>query len=119
MKRSFFNFIQFSHFFFRNGIAFSLCGGLETNGPTDEEFENHLIEYSDVCRDPSIFLSPSLVVRLCGKYYSWVTASSIVMTTIAYRKPLISVSFLIRNCFANNLTESSAPFHSHRKPLDS
>lgn len=73
-------------------MALSLCGGLENNGPTDEEFEKHLIDYADVCQNPSIFMSPMLVVRLCDKYYSWATASSIVMTIIAYRKPLTNVS---------------------------
>lgn len=76
----------------RNVIALSLCGGLDNNGPTDEEFEHHLIDYTDVCQNPSIFLSPMLVVRLCDKYYSWAAASSIVITAIAYRKPLTHVS---------------------------
>lgn len=41
-----------------------------------------------MCNNPSIFSSPLLVVRLCGKYYSWLAACPIVMTAIAYRKPL-------------------------------
>lgn len=69
-------------------IALSLCGGLDRNGPTEEEFDAHLIEYSEVCSNPAIFSSPLLVVRLCGKYYSWLAACPIVMTAIAYRKPL-------------------------------
>lgn len=79
----------------RNVIALSLCGGLENGGPTDEEFEQHLIDYADVCQNPSIFMSSLLVVRLCDKYYSWAAASSIVMTAIAYRKPLTHVSITI------------------------
>lgn len=78
------------HFVFRcrNVIALSLCGGLDRNGPTEAEFDAHLIEYSEVCSNPAIFSSPLLVVRLCGKYYSWLAACPIVMTAIAYRKPL-------------------------------
>ena len=72
----------------RNMIALSLCGGLENGGPTDDEFEQHLIEYSEICQNPTIFTSPSLVVRLYGKFYSWQAACPIVMTAIAYRKPL-------------------------------
>lgn len=72
----------------RNVIALSLCGGLDRNGPTEEEFDANLIEYSEVCSNPAIFSSPLLVVRLCGKYYSWLAACPIVMTAIAYRKPL-------------------------------
>lgn len=101
-------------------IAFSLCGGLENNGPTEEEFENHVIEYSDVCRDPSIFMSPQLVVRLCNKFYSWAAASSIVMTTIAYRKPLTSVCSLLPSHFMPakykfKFYEKFIP--NHRRPL--
>lgn len=70
----------------------SLCGGLETKGPSDAEFDKHLIEYDQVCQNPAIFSSPSLVVRLCDRYYSWVDACPIVMTALAYRKPLCNVS---------------------------
>lgn len=80
----------------RNVIALSLCGGLDNNGPSEDEFDQHLIEYSEVCRNPSIFTSPLLVVRLCGKYYSWSAACPIVMTAIAYRKPLSNVSLVHR-----------------------
>lgn len=79
-------------------MALSLCGGLENGGPSDEEFEKHLIDYADVCQNPTIFMSPMLVVRLCDKYYSWATASSIVMTIIAYRKPLTNVSMKYFRC---------------------
>lgn len=61
---------------------------MDGNGPTEEEFDAHLVEYSEVCSNPSLFSSPLLVVRLCGKYYSWLAACPIVMTAIAYRKPL-------------------------------
>lgn len=73
-------------------IALSLCGGLEDNDSLDEEFEKHLVEYDQVCHNPAIFSSPALVVRLCGKYYSWTDACPIVMTAIAYRKPLTNVN---------------------------
>lgn len=70
----------------------SLCGGLENNGPTDDEFDRNIIDYADVCQNPSIFVSPLLVVRLCDKYYSWTAACSIVMTALTFRKPLTNVS---------------------------
>ncbi|XP_059620146.1 phosphatidate phosphatase LPIN3 [Phlebotomus argentipes] len=70
-------------------VAMSLCGGLENaNGPNDEDFDRHLISYTEVCRNPSLFSSPNLVVRLNGKYYSWTAACPIVMTLIAFQKPL-------------------------------
>ncbi|KAJ6642275.1 Phosphatidate phosphatase LPIN2 [Pseudolycoriella hygida] len=69
-------------------VAMSMCGGLDQGGPTDEEFERNIVQYSEVCQNPSIFSSPLLVVRLNGKYYSWTAACPIVMTVIAYQKPL-------------------------------
>ncbi|XP_055689858.1 phosphatidate phosphatase LPIN2 isoform X1 [Lutzomyia longipalpis] len=70
-------------------MAMSLCGGLDGNNvPSDEEFDRHLITYSEVCRNPSLFSSPNLVVRLNGKHYSWAAACPIVMTLIAFQKPL-------------------------------
>ncbi|XP_037924812.1 phosphatidate phosphatase LPIN2 isoform X3 [Hermetia illucens] len=69
-------------------ISLSLCNGLDKGGPTDEEFNQHIVKYSDVCQNPEIFLSPNLVVRLNGKYYSWLAACPIVMTIITFQKPL-------------------------------
>uniref|UniRef100_A0A0K8TTZ6 phosphatidate phosphatase n=1 Tax=Tabanus bromius TaxID=304241 RepID=A0A0K8TTZ6_TABBR len=69
-------------------VAMSLCGGMEKGGPTDEEFDQHAMKYSEVCQNPSIFSSPNLVVRLNGKYYSWAAACPIVMTIITFQKPL-------------------------------
>uniref|UniRef100_A0A1L8E5C0 phosphatidate phosphatase n=1 Tax=Nyssomyia neivai TaxID=330878 RepID=A0A1L8E5C0_9DIPT len=70
-------------------MAMSLCGGLDgANVPNDEDFDQHLITYSEVCRNPSLFSSPNLVVRLNGKHYSWAAACPIVMTLIAFQKPL-------------------------------
>ncbi|XP_017469437.1 PREDICTED: phosphatidate phosphatase LPIN2 isoform X1 [Rhagoletis zephyria] len=69
-------------------VAMSLCGVNEKGEPSDEEFDQHLIKYSDVCENPSLFSSPNLVVRLNGKYYTWAAACPIVMTIITFQKPL-------------------------------
>jgi phosphatidate phosphatase LPIN len=71
-----------------NFVSLSLCGGMEKGGPTDEEFNANVIQYSDVCRDPALFASPNLVVRINDKYYSWMTACPYVMTLLVYQKPL-------------------------------
>jgi phosphatidate phosphatase LPIN len=71
-----------------NFVALSLCGGMEKGGPTDEDFDANVIQYSDICQNPELFSSPNLVVRLNDKYYSWTTACPVVMTLIAYQKPL-------------------------------
>lgn len=69
-------------------VALSLCGGMDKGGPTDEEFDANVIQYADICHNPELFGSPNLVVRLNDKYYSWTTACPVVMTLIAYQKPL-------------------------------
>lgn len=71
-----------------NFVVLSLCGGMEHGGPTEEEFESKIIQYSDICHDPSLFHNPNLIVRLNNKYYTWSTACPIVMTLLAYQKPL-------------------------------
>lgn len=72
----------------KSDIALSLCGGLERGGPTNHEFNQNVIQYADVCQNPSIFSSPALVVRINGKYYNWETACPIVFTSLTYQKPL-------------------------------
>lgn len=71
-----------------NFVSLSLCGGMEKGGPTDEEFETNIVQYSDICHNPALFASPNLVVRLNNKYYSWRAACPVVMTLLAYQKPL-------------------------------
>lgn len=71
-----------------NFVVLSLCGVMENGEPTEEEFNSNIIQYADICHDPSIFNSPNLIVRLNNKYYSWATACPIVMTLLAYQKPL-------------------------------
>jgi phosphatidate phosphatase LPIN len=71
-----------------NFVSLSICGGMEKGGPTDEEFDANIVQYSDICHNPALFSSPNLVVRLNNKYYSWMTACPVVMTLLAYQKPL-------------------------------
>ncbi|XP_033234641.1 phosphatidate phosphatase LPIN3 isoform X2 [Drosophila pseudoobscura] len=70
-------------------VAMSMTGMPEHGGPpSEEDFDRHLVSYPDVCANPSLFSSPNLVVRLNGKYYPWTAACPIVMTMIAFQKPL-------------------------------
>lgn len=71
----------------------SLCGNLENGQVSDEAFDQHIVQYNDVCQNPTIFSSPNLVVRLNGKYYNWSAACPIVMTMITFQKPLPNVLF--------------------------
>lgn len=71
-----------------NFVVLSLCGGMDKGGPTEEEFNQNIVQYSDICHNPALFTSPNLMVRLNNKYYSWSAACPIVMTLLAYQKPL-------------------------------
>lgn len=51
-----------------------------------------------MCQSPTILSSPSLVVRINDinngvHYYDWASACAIVITSLAFRKPLSLVSF--------------------------
>lgn len=51
-----------------------------------------------MCQNPKIFSSSSLVVRINDNnndvhYYDWASACAIVITSLAFRKPLSLVSF--------------------------
>ncbi|KRG04414.1 phosphatidate phosphatase LPIN3 isoform X2 [Drosophila mojavensis] len=70
-------------------VAMSMCG-MQENGapPKDDDFDRQLVTYADVCKNPNMFASPNLVVRLNGKYYTWTAACPIVMTMITFQKQL-------------------------------
>lgn len=74
-----------------NFVALSLCGGLSCNSkgePTEEDFNANIVQYADLCQNPSIFSSPNLVVRINDKFYSWAVACPYIMTLVAFQKPL-------------------------------
>lgn len=70
-------------------VVLSLCGKLNTpEGPSEEEFTQHMLSYETLSSDPNILDNPDLVVRIEGKYYSWRSASPIILSWVAYQKPL-------------------------------
>ncbi|XP_050327405.1 phosphatidate phosphatase LPIN3-like isoform X2 [Bactrocera neohumeralis] len=92
-------------------VAMSLCGVGDKGEPSDEEFDQHMIKYSDVCENPSLFSSPNLVVRLNGKYYTWAAACPIVMTIITFQKPLTNdaIEQLMSNVKPDESVNKSEP----------
>lgn len=58
-----FNVMNFSRS--RNRIALSMCGGLEFGGPTDKEFTEHIIDYSEV----NILSIDCVLVSLSHDYF--------------------------------------------------
>lgn len=83
-------------------LSLSLCGGIQKGGPTEEEFQRHAVHYEEVCQNPALFASPNLVVKINSKYYSWSVACPLVMSYLAFQKPLPNVSdgiFFLRGIF--------------------
>lgn len=47
-QHSIFLFEFSKHFRYLDFVAMSMCGGLDQGGPTDEEFQRNIIQYSEV-----------------------------------------------------------------------
>ncbi|XP_071854134.1 phosphatidate phosphatase LPIN3-like isoform X2 [Apostichopus japonicus] len=75
---------------FCNDIQMSLCGGLEMEigeVPMDK-FNQHIISFDKFSSDPIILSNPNLVVRIGGKFYTWQVAGPILMSMLAFQRPL-------------------------------
>jgi len=71
-------------------IAMSLCGGLrqpEMTVPQDK-FLQHMISYDELCRQPNLLSNPNLVIKIEDKYYNWQIAGPMVMSALAFQRPL-------------------------------
>ncbi|PIK55280.1 putative phosphatidate phosphatase LPIN2 isoform X2 [Apostichopus japonicus] len=75
---------------FCNDIQMSLCGGLEMEigeVPMDK-FNQHIISFEKFSSDPIILSNPNLVVRIGGKFHTWQVAGPILMSMLAFQRPL-------------------------------
>lgn len=100
-------------------ISMSLCGGLNTpNGPSEEQFLQHLVTYEDLANDPMLVENPNLVVRLDGKLYNWRSACPIIMSLVIYQKPLPQevTSRLTSDLSPQPSTDGSIADSNKRKP---
>lgn len=84
---------------YMHDISISMCGW--DPEPTDDNFIRHVVAFSDLCNNPSLFESESLVVRIKKKYYTWKVAAPIISSLIIYQRPLPQVSFFF--CFLNKI----------------
>ena len=55
----------------------------------EESFRRSYVPFSEFCSDPlSVLSNNDLVVRVDGKYYSWLVAAPLIMSTVVYQQVL-------------------------------
>lgn len=55
----------------------------------EDTFQSAYVPFSDFCADPvSVLSNPELVVRVDGKYYSWLVAAPLIMAAVVYLQVL-------------------------------
>ncbi|XP_038051504.1 phosphatidate phosphatase LPIN2-like isoform X2 [Patiria miniata] len=71
-------------------LQMSLCGGLkeEDDSVPHDVFMKHLVTYDEFCKSPGLLSNPNLVVRLDAKYYNWQAAGPVIISYLAFRRPL-------------------------------
>nr|XP_054761156.1 phosphatidate phosphatase LPIN2-like [Lytechinus pictus] len=72
------------------GMELSLCGGLKEDEDTIEldHFKKHLISYEEFIKEPNMLANPKLVIRINNKFFNWQMAGPIVISQLAFQKPL-------------------------------
>ena len=78
-------------------LAASMCGGLADSSITPDQFEAHLLSYTEFLEKTSsssgsggILTDPNLVIRVHEKYISWEKAAPILLSILLYKQPLPS-----------------------------
>lgn len=71
-------------------ISLSMCGWNET--PNEDNFIRHVVNFTDLCNNPSLLENGDLVVRIGDKYYSWRVATPIIVSMLVYQRTLPQVS---------------------------
>ncbi|XP_045384415.1 phosphatidate phosphatase LPIN3 isoform X2 [Lemur catta] len=70
-------------------IALSLCGGLaDSRDISLEKFNQHIVSYQDLTKNPSLLEDPNLVVKINGKHYNWAVAAPMILSLQAFQKNL-------------------------------
>ncbi|XP_041465308.1 phosphatidate phosphatase LPIN2-like isoform X2 [Lytechinus variegatus] len=72
------------------GMELSLCGGLKEDEDTIEldHFKKHLISYEEFIKEPNMLANPKLVIRINNKFFNWQMAGPIIISQLAFQKPL-------------------------------
>jgi phosphatidate phosphatase LPIN len=71
-------------------VKLSLCGGLKDPDTTipEETFLQHEVTFDTFCEKPSLMTNQNLVVKLGGRFYNWQVAMPIILSVVAFQKPL-------------------------------
>ncbi|XP_063104421.1 phosphatidate phosphatase LPIN3 isoform X2 [Cavia porcellus] len=70
-------------------IALSLCGGLaDSRNISQEKFNQHIVSYQDLTKNPGLLDDPNLVVKINEKHYNWAVAAPMVLCMQAFQKNL-------------------------------
>ncbi|XP_069845864.1 phosphatidate phosphatase LPIN3 isoform X1 [Dipodomys merriami] len=70
-------------------IALSLCGGLaDSRDISLEKFNQHMVSYQDLTKNPGLLDDPNLVVKINEKHYNWAVAAPIILSLQAFQKNL-------------------------------
>lgn len=75
---------------YSHDIALSLCGWEPE--PNEERFREHMVNFSDLCNNPTLLENADLVVKVHGKYYTWKVASPMIASVLVYGRPLLQSS---------------------------
>ncbi|KAK2492101.1 hypothetical protein MC885_014716 [Smutsia gigantea] len=70
-------------------IVLSLCGGLaDSRDISLEKFNQHIISYHDLAKNPGLLDDPNLVLKINGKHYNWAVAAPMILSLQAFQKNL-------------------------------
>lgn len=70
-------------------VALSLCGGLaETRDIPLAKFNQHVVSYEDLTKNPGLLDDPNLVVKINEKHYNWAVAAPMILCLQAFQKNL-------------------------------
>ncbi|CAH1128086.1 unnamed protein product [Ceutorhynchus assimilis] len=71
-------------------IILSLCGWEPDLSP--EQFDEHIVSFSDFSNDPSILENPKLVAKVNDKYYSFKVAVPMLISVMCFGRPMMQSS---------------------------
>jgi len=92
-------------------LAVSMCGGLADASITPDQFELHILEYSQFLEKlragpASLLADSNLVIRMHDKYIGWDKAAPILLSLLLFKQPLPfeAVSELTKDCLNVNVS---------------
>ncbi|KAM5246736.1 phosphatidate phosphatase LPIN3 isoform 2-T2 [Ctenodactylus gundi] len=72
-----------------DAIVLSLCGGLaDSQDISQEKFNQHIVSYQDLTKNPGLLDDPNLVVKINEKHYNWAVAAPMILSLQAFQKNL-------------------------------